>query len=194
MPLGARPARSGEARSQITIRTPSRHRPLDAWLAVRAPAWFGRLPAPVRRLPPSSPLRRLVLVRAARLIYEALNRGQVDVLAARCYPEVEIRIAGAETGLDLERAYRGREGLARLNDKWWEAWEEFRWEPVELIDFGDRLVILARQIGRGRGSGAEVELAHASVVTFDQGWVVRIQFYWDWDEAERTARVNSGVA
>jgi ketosteroid isomerase-like protein len=135
----------------------------------------------------------LVLVRAARLNYEAINRGQVDRPAARCHPEVEIHIASAETGVDLEPVYRGREGLARLNDKWREAWEEFRWEPVELIDFGDRVVMLARQIGRGKGSGAEVELEHASVVTFDQGWAVRIQFYWDWEQAERAARANSGV-
>jgi ketosteroid isomerase-like protein len=152
------------------------------------------LPAPVRRLPPSSRLRRWVVVRGVRLIYEALNRGEVDVLAARCHPEVEIHTARVETELDLERVYRGREGLARLHDSWGDAWEEFRWEPVELIDFGDRLVILARQIGRGKGSGAQVELPHAGVVTFDRGWAVRIQFYWDWEEAERAARVGSGFA
>jgi ketosteroid isomerase-like protein len=186
------PVQRAGVRSRIAVRSPSPRRPIDARLAVRAPAWFGRLPAPVRRLPPGSWLRRQVLARATRLIYEGLNRGDPEVLLARCRPEVEIHTARVGGGLDLDEVYRGREGLARLTDDWSNAWEEFRWEPFDLIDLGDRLLILARQIGRGMESGVEVELPHATVVTFDQrGWVVRVQFYWDWAEAKRMVGIAS---
>ena len=39
---------------------------------------------------------------------------------------------------------------------WWDAWAEYRVETAELIDLGDRIVVLGQQFGRGRESGVEV--------------------------------------
>jgi ketosteroid isomerase-like protein len=122
-------------------------------------------------------------VRGIRVLYEALNRREVDVMLARCHPRVEAHIARIQTQLDLEPVYYTREGLARAVEIWLDAWEGFWVEPIELIDLGDRIVVLSRQTGRGRASGAEVEMQHAAVITFAHGWAVRLQFYWDWEEA-----------
>jgi ketosteroid isomerase-like protein len=122
-------------------------------------------------------------VRGIRVLYEALNRREVDVMLARCHPRVEAHTARIQTDLDLEPVYYTREGLGRALAIWLDAWEDYRVEPNELIDLGDRIVVLSRQTGRGWESGAEVEMPHAVVITFAHGWAVKLQFYWDWDEA-----------
>ena len=128
-----------------------------------------------------------LMARAMRVLYEDLNRGEVAVLAARCSPDVEIRTARAAESLDLEPVYRGRDGLRRLTESWREAWEEFRWEPDELVDLGDRLLVLGHQVGRGRGSGVRTSHPHATIVTLERGRACLIRFLWDWGEAEREA-------
>jgi ketosteroid isomerase-like protein len=133
----------------------------------------------------------LVLVRGLRLLYEALNRGEFDVMLARCHPGVELHVAPNQAGLDFEGVYHGRTGAARAFATWWDAWADYRVEPAELIDFGDRIVVLSQQFGRGRESGVEVATPHAAVITFDRGWAVRVEFYWDWKEGERAARGGS---
>ncbi|MET0836433.1 MAG: nuclear transport factor 2 family protein [Thermoleophilaceae bacterium] len=133
-------------------------------------------------------------MRGLRVLYEALNRGEFDVMLARCHPGVELHVAPNQAGLDFEGVYHGREGTARAFATWWDAWAEYRVETAELIDFGDRIVVLSQQFGRGRESGVQVETPHAVVITFDQGWAVRVQLYWDWKEAELAATDGSQPA
>jgi ketosteroid isomerase-like protein len=128
-----------------------------------------------------------------RVLYEALNRREVDVMLARCHPDVEMHVARSQAGLDMERVYRGRDGAARALETWLDAWVEYRMETHELIDLGDRVVVLSQQFGRGKESGAEVETPHATVITFEQGWAIRVELYWDWEEAEHAAPGGSQV-
>jgi hypothetical protein len=121
------------------------------------------------------------------VLYEALNRGEFDVMLARCHPGVELHVAPNQAGLDFEGVYHGRVGAARAFATWWDAWAEYRLQTAWLLDFGDRIVVLSEQFGRGRESGVQVATPHAVVIIFDQGWAVRVQLYWDWDEAELAA-------
>jgi ketosteroid isomerase-like protein len=45
------------------------------------------------------------------------------------------------------------ERLAELRDMF----EDIRWEPKEFIGAGERMVVVVRQTGRGRGSGAPID-------------------------------------
>jgi hypothetical protein len=38
-----------------------------------------------------------------------------------------------------------------------EVWKEFRLEPDEFVDGGDRVVVIGRWVGKGKGSGIEVQ-------------------------------------
>jgi ketosteroid isomerase-like protein len=126
------------------------------------------------------------------VLYEALNRREVDVMCARCHPDVVMQVARSQTQLDMEPVYHGRDGAARAVETWLDAWAEYRVEIRELVDLGDRIVVLSQQFGRGKESGLEVETPHATVITFDQeGWAVRVQLYWDWEEAEHAATGTS---
>ena len=70
-----------------------------------------------------------------------------------------------------------------------EAWHDFAVVPERFIDLGGRVLVLAREHGRGRYSGAEVRSHQtAHVWTLRDGEVVRFQVYWDREEGIRAAR------
>jgi ketosteroid isomerase-like protein len=68
-------------------------------------------------------------------------------------------------------------------DEWLMAWGLFRGEPRELIDLGDRLVLLGEAVGRGKESGVQLRQSYAVVLTFQGGRVIREQYYADHAEA-----------
>jgi ketosteroid isomerase-like protein len=79
---------------------------------------------------------------------------------------------------------RGREAISRYFGQWLDAWEDFRIEPESLLDAGDKVVAVIRITGRGRGSGVEFpELRSAHVFTLRESEIVRVQVFYDRDEA-----------
>ena len=105
---------------------------------------------------------------AVRQGYEALNRGQeaaFDLLA----PDIEWQ-PGAyapEAG-----RFTGREGFVGFVGSWRESFDPFRLEPQEMTVVGDRLIVLLRQSGRGRGSGVELDITTVHVWTIRDGLAV----------------------
>jgi ketosteroid isomerase-like protein len=91
----------------------------------------------------------------------------VAAMVEQLDPEVEIRWTG--TIPDVE-TYRGHDGAVRAMEDWLESWEEFRMYPREFIDIGDdRVVVTFGQTGRGKGSGAEVEMPVTQIYTVRDG-------------------------
>jgi hypothetical protein len=68
-----------------------------------------------------------------------------------------------------------------------EAWAGNRLEPQELIDFGDRYLVLYRNRVRGRGSGIELDADIGLFLTWSSGRLVRLDYYWSQEEALRAA-------
>jgi ketosteroid isomerase-like protein len=60
---------------------------------------------------------------------------------------------------------------------WLSEWEDWRAEPDEFLEIGDHVVVLARYIGRGRGSGVEIQQEGAHVFELRDGKVVRLEIY-----------------
>jgi ketosteroid isomerase-like protein len=60
----------------------------------------------------------------------------------------------------------------------------------EMLDVGDRVVVLATLHGRGRGSGAEVERRQGYVWTLCDGKAVRFEWFNSPDDAMRAAGVH----
>ena len=58
-------------------------------------------------------------------------------------------------------------------DEWDKAWTDSRIEPKELLDLGDRLLILHTFVARGRRSGAEVRQPAGQLHTIRDGRAVR---------------------
>jgi ketosteroid isomerase-like protein len=70
--------------------------------------------------------------------------------------------------------------------EWLAPWEHWRVEAEEYVAHGDRVVVLTRYRGRGKGSGVEVDTAGAHVWTLRDGRAVRLEVF-----ADRAAALQS---
>jgi ketosteroid isomerase-like protein len=84
--------------------------------------------------------------------------------------------------------YEGHEGVRRYFDGFDGQIEDVRFEPLELIDEGERVIASLRLTGRGTTSGIEVEQRAASVLELRGGKVVRIESHPDVETARASSR------
>lgn len=97
-------------------------------------------------------------------------------------PDIEWDSSVAQ-GLDIGGVYRGRDAVREWWRQWLAAWEVVEFD-YELIDAGDRVVMLLDQRMRGRSSGIEVAMGkYAQVATFRDGRMVHWKAYASQSEA-----------
>jgi len=161
-----------------------RHRRLEEWIAMRFPNLAVAGTRAVLRLPARSRVRRLFLSRTARLATEAGNRGDYEVSFLLFHPDMEF-LAPADTvvlGAFPERL-QGRRERIQFERSWRGDWVGLRYEPTELIDLTDRLLLIGRMIGSGRSSGAPMDSEWAGLYSISRGQVIREQIFVDNAEA-----------
>jgi ketosteroid isomerase-like protein len=152
-----------------------------------------RLPTPVvrllirgmARLPPGSHLRLRLLKHSIARGMEAGSR-EDWALPLRFYePDVEFRNPGeAARALGLPERYDGHQGFRDVWRDWKQDMDDFRVEPEEIIDHGDRVVLRARIVGRGRASGALTSQTVGTIYDLSpRGLIARQDIYWTWEEA-----------
>jgi SnoaL-like protein len=84
---------------------------------------------------------------------------------------------------DMVGVFRGIEASRQFWREWFAAWETLQFE-YELVDAGDRVVVLLDLRMRGRSTGIEVSLGkHAFVTTLRDGLVVHAKLYMNQSEA-----------
>jgi ketosteroid isomerase-like protein len=71
--------------------------------------------------------------------------------------------------------FEGFDGLVRFMDQIGEAWAEFRLEPEEAFERGDRVVVFVRAVGTGQGSGVEIEASSSVVCEMRDGRIASIR-------------------
>ena len=86
--------------------------------------------------------------------------------------------------------YQGREGVERYAADRSENWEELQSVAEEFRDLGDRVLVLGRQVGRGKGSGARVDAPLAVILDFRDDRIWRFRAYFDRAEGLRVAGVS----
>jgi uncharacterized protein len=124
-------------------------------------------------------------VELVRRLLSAFDRADYEVTLEALDPEVEWQVpAGVAIG---EEVYRGRDEVQKGFAEWLAAWAAYRFEPEEMLDYGDHVVVGGMQIGRGRDSGAEVRLPTFSVFTLRDGKITRHRSYRDRAEALEAA-------
>ena len=79
----------------------------------------------------------------------------------------------------MDTVYYGRDGYRRFWRQWLDAFEDVRWDPEEMIDFGAKTLITTRQSGHGSGSGVAVSQPVFQVFTFRGGLVIRQEDFSD---------------
>jgi ketosteroid isomerase-like protein len=104
-----------------------------------------------------------------------------ETLIERYDENVEYRLIGGFADL-AGPSLKGREAVLRFA---WELIETFgaELEIERLLDVDGRVVLIARAIGAGDGSGVPVIQRWGQVYTFRAGKIVTVDNYWNADEA-----------
>jgi hypothetical protein len=165
-------------------------RSLDQRLYVRFPALYRLLADSVMRLPGRSRLRRLMLARSVGLAYAAAIRRDFDLIFVGWDHGSEYHPSGDLLPPDLETVFYGYDGYLKLWRYWLDAFEDIRWDPVEMLDFGDRFLVTTQQSGCGSGSGVAVSERVFQLFTFRRGLVVRQEDFLDRSKALEAATLR----
>jgi ketosteroid isomerase-like protein len=116
---------------------------------------------------------------------EAFNRRDIDAALVYAHPDFEYRPPRefVEAGF-FEPCYRGAGGFRKYVSTWSDVFgADLRIEPVELIDLGDRIAMLATLPTRGQSSGIPLTGTIATVSTMKNGRATHVQAYLDHAEA-----------
>jgi uncharacterized protein len=126
-------------------------------------------------------------VATAKRIYDARNRGDVDAVIEDCDPDVEWR---PHLAVLSGRPIRGRDEVRDYLNSLREDWESFQHEPERFMDAGDKVVVFLHTHARGRGSGVDVNVPVAHVLSFENGRCSGFISYYDRAEALRSAGLD----
>src|SRR5882762_5413549 len=94
----------------------------------------------------------------------AYNARDVDLIAA--YVTADFEWFPALPGTVERDGYRGREGIEMYLGESGDTWETLRVLGDEFRDLSERVLVLGRAEGRGRGSGVEVSSPLAVIFDF----------------------------
>lgn len=132
-------------------------------------------------------------VEIVRQVYGAAARHDTSTVLEFYDPDIvwDISQAPARDLLGEPHVFNGIEGLRSFFRRWYEAWKHVEPDLEELIDRGEEVISVETTRGRGRTSGAVVELPHAAIWTLRDGKIVKVVWFASRDEALRAARVEA---
>lgn len=99
-------------------------------------------------------------------------------------PEFELTWSASWAG---ERHYKGQDAMLRAFKEWVEPFSEYRAEALDYIEAGDHVIVVTRQWGTGRASGAPVEIRVTHLMEFRDGLIARLDEYETVEEAIESA-------
>jgi ketosteroid isomerase-like protein len=112
--------------------------------------------------------------------YEALNHGDIERAMDALAEDAEWHESEALPDTDV---YRGRQAIRAFLTDFLDSWERFHQTVEEVRQAGDRVLVLIHLEAKGRGSAAEVDARYAHLWTLSGGRGVRVDAYYDRDEA-----------
>ena len=123
---------------------------------------------------------------------DAADRRDAKATLSAYDPDVELDASrlGVAGLAGRGRIYHGHDGLRIFFREWHEAWDEIEYRHEDLIDAGEHVISLMTYRGRGRVSGAEVEMPVAIVETFRDGKIVRVVWFLKREDAFEAAGLS----
>jgi hypothetical protein len=158
---------------------PDSHRRLEERIGLRFPRLRRLISRLTLRLPPRSRIRKAVIRHTIKLALEAANRQDYEAAFLLYDDKIEMVAEPRLIGLGFEPPYRGLEERVRFQQRWIAEWGEFRFFPDEVVDLGDRFLVLGRLAGSGLSSGAGFDSEWALLVTLSRGRVIREEFFFE---------------
>jgi ketosteroid isomerase-like protein len=123
-------------------------------------------------------------VEIVRRGYERFNEGDIEGFLELCDPELEFRDLPDLPGSGV---FVGHDALRGWWAQLYDAFDELRFDADEFIDAGDRVLVPTHGTGRGKSSGALVEMHFSNVWTLSDGKLTRCISYSDHAEALEAA-------
>jgi ketosteroid isomerase-like protein len=114
--------------------------------------------------------------------YEAWNNGDRQWVLDHMDPDVEWVSPPDDPDPGVHRGYQGVE---RFWGQWRAAVGQLFFEPIEIVEAGEQVAVVARRSGTGEHSGAEIADTVVQVFTFRDSdrKCVRVQEYYDREAA-----------
>jgi ketosteroid isomerase-like protein len=122
---------------------------------------------------------------------ERWSSGDLEGYMETLDPEIEWRTSGLYPG--LEPVYYGHDGFRRFWRDFHEPWETLSMELRDAVSVGDKVVFSFRFEATGR-DGVRAGRDQASLVTLQNGLLLRIQNYTSWDEARQALSAEDARA
>ena len=112
---------------------------------------------------------------------ELARRGVEDVqfFWALLDEDVVWEMSAIPPPVDLPEVVVGRDAVIESSRRYWGTWDGYLMEAKELIDAGERVVLVLHEQGRGRGSGVPFSREFAQIWTFRRGKVIRWEIFPD---------------
>jgi ketosteroid isomerase-like protein len=121
-----------------------------------------------------------------RRAYEALRAGDLDELKTITSPDLVLRTSSATDG----KVHQGPEAVEEVLEVINERWQEFRAEPLEFYDAGNRVLVLGTIVTKGRNEDGFASTA-GQIWTLVDGKVVEVAGFLDSEAAIRAAGLTS---
>ena len=123
--------------------------------------------------------------------WAASDRGDIDLCLCAVDPNVEITWpkSGRWAFPDLRGTHHGHDGWRRV----WRAIHDpfdVAIRPEEIIDAGDRLLLIADATALGTGSGVRVSGPLVALQIFRSGRIVREQYFNELEDALKAAGIR----
>jgi uncharacterized protein len=118
-------------------------------------------------------------VEIVRRHLETFMSGDREAALAAYHPDVEFDATVRPEGA----VYRGRDGVDEAMRVWIGTWDDWKVEFQQFLDAGDRVLVVSRESGRGKGSGIEIDQAVYALFTLRDGMIVRWEAFLDRPEA-----------
>jgi uncharacterized protein len=125
-------------------------------------------------------------VEIVRRMYAAYLAGDMDGALAHFHPQVaaDFSVRG-DTG-----PTRGREALSETVMAWLGTWDDYSEQIQEIRDLGATVCVIAKQRGRGKGSGVEIENRWGQLYTVEDGLITSLTMYASAAQALEAAGVS----
>jgi ketosteroid isomerase-like protein len=100
------------------------------------------------------------------------------------HPEIAWDLTTTEAWAE-QQVYRGHDGVRRFVADWLEAWADYDFEVDDVVEAGERVLVLGHQHAMAKGSGVPVEMHGAHVITLREGLITHVRLYSSQEDALR---------
>jgi ketosteroid isomerase-like protein len=129
----------------------------------------------------------MLLARSVPRTCAAINRRDFAAFLVGIHPRIEFRGPRDMLGPDQTETALGHDGVLEFLEAWFDAIGDLRYEPEEVLDFGDKFLVTIQMNGHGSGSGVAVSQELFVLSHVRDGWVVKQENFLDRSQALEAA-------